>query len=145
MIELLKDFIRSRINQIRYIQKLATISNLKVKIDLFENDKYKYLVLLKQFLLNHFTNKIEMDDNSIYIYEKAKYNISICIYKSSENILDCHICIIIEDYHKDCSHSKYICETLETIDVFNLTDDTLIDKINKYIKDDKIQCDCNKE
>jgi hypothetical protein len=142
MIELLQDFIKNKRNQIRYIQKIANISNLKINIDLFDNDRYKYLVLLENFLLNNFTDKIEIKNDRIYLYKEAKYNISICISKSDDNILDCHICIIIKDYHKNCL-SKYSCETLETIDIFNLNDELLIDKIHKYINIDNIICDCN--
>jgi hypothetical protein len=141
MIELLQDYIKNKRNQIRYIQKLAIINNLKVKIDLFENDIYKYLVLLEQFLMQHFANKIEIINDSVYLYSKGKYGIYICMSKSEDNIIDCNICITINDYHKNCK-SKYTCETLETIEIFDLTDEILIEKINIYIKDDKIQCDC---
>jgi hypothetical protein len=62
--------------------------------------------------------------------------------KSEDNIIDCNICITIYDYHKNCNSSKYTCQTLETIEIFDLTDEILIEKINKYIKDGKIECDC---
>ena len=142
--EYINRYLNNKQDQINNLLINATLNNIDISIKETSIRLNESIYILKDKLSNNYKC------NNLYINTleilNTKYNIIIFFYiKINNNIINCTVEIKVKNYHTLCMYSNSSDYLIKKYNVTDLTDDILIDNINKIndkINNNYIFCNC---